>query len=65
MTLLPLLSCPFPFKRFFNPSRVSSAPSIVEGTPGTVRENVRALPQGRSLKLGARGRGLFLALPPM
>jgi hypothetical protein len=64
MTLLPLLSCPKLSDRFFNPSTFSPASSNEEVIPGTDKENVLALPLGRSLKLGALGLGLFLARPP-
>jgi hypothetical protein len=65
MILLVLLLSPGLFILCLNPSAVSSVASGVEESPAIDILKARGRPFGRSLKLGALGRGRFLALPPM
>jgi len=60
-----LLPCCWPINRLLNSSTVSSAAPIGTETFETVILNLLGAPPGLSLKEGALGLGLFLALPPM
>jgi len=63
IALLALLECPGLESLLFGPSAVSAA-LIFEVEDTLAMLNPLGLPLGLSFKLGALGRGLFLARPP-